>query len=334
MATRLLLSLLLLLAVSTVRGAAAAAGGSPSWCVCRPDASDEALQSTLDYACGNGADCAPLHAGAQCHSPDTLVAHCSYAANSYFHRISQTDDDATCDFGGAATLSETDPSSETCTYPATAAPSITDDSTTAASPPAASWCVCKPGLSDAALQGTLDYACGHGADCNALRPGGQCHDPDTLLAHCSYAANSYFQSSKDAACDFAGTAALSSTDPSSGTCKYTARIPEVGKMPLWFFAIALTVLVLYILLLCIAERPSGSSRPATVSGGARVREETGGGGRETRHEQSSTRATVSGGARVREETGTSAAAAAERLLATTCTVCLEACTNQGLHRVR
>ncbi|KAM0875370.1 hypothetical protein ACQ4PT_036836 [Festuca glaucescens] len=200
MATRLLLSLLLLLAMSTVRGAAAAAGGSPSWCVCRPDASDEVLQSTVD--------CAPLHAGAQCHSPDTLVAHCSYAANSYFHRISQADEDATCDFGGAAALSEIDPSSETCTYPA----STTDDGTTA-SPPAASWCVCKPGLSDAALQGTLDYACGHGADCDALRPEGQCHDPDTLLAHCSYAANSYFQSSKDAACDFAGTATLSTTDP-------------------------------------------------------------------------------------------------------------------------
>ncbi|KAM0882332.1 hypothetical protein ACQ4PT_032371 [Festuca glaucescens] len=148
------------------------------------------------------------HAGAQCHSPDTLVAHCSYAANSYFHRISQADEDATCDFGGAAALSEIDPSSETCTYPA----STTDDGTTA-SPPAASWCVCKPGLSNAALQGTLDYACGHGADCDALRPEGQCHDPDTLLAHCSYAANSYFQSSKDAACDFAGTATLSTTDP-------------------------------------------------------------------------------------------------------------------------
>jgi hypothetical protein len=59
------------------------------------------------------ADCAPLHAGAHCHSPDTLVAHCSYAANSYFHRISQADEDATCDFGGAAKLSEIDPSTYT-----------------------------------------------------------------------------------------------------------------------------------------------------------------------------------------------------------------------------
>jgi hypothetical protein len=109
-ATRLLLSLLLLLAMSAVRGGAAAAGGSLSWCTCRPDASEEALQKTLDYACGSGADCAPLHAGAQCHSPNTLVAHCSYAANSYFHRKSKSSKDATCDFGGAATLSEIDPS--------------------------------------------------------------------------------------------------------------------------------------------------------------------------------------------------------------------------------
>ena len=74
--------------------------------------------------------------------------------------------------------------------------------------------MCKLGLSDAAMQGTLDYACGNGADCEALRPGGQCHVPNTLLAHCSYAANSYFQANKDAACDFAGTAA----DPSTSSC--------------------------------------------------------------------------------------------------------------------
>jgi hypothetical protein len=89
--------------------------------------------------------------------------------------------------------------SKTCTYPASA----TDDGTKASPPEAseaASWCLCKPGLSDAALRGTLDYACGHGADCDALRPGGQCHVPNTLLAHCLYAANSYLQSKENAAC--------------------------------------------------------------------------------------------------------------------------------------
>nr|CDM84263.1 unnamed protein product [Triticum aestivum] len=57
--------------------------------------------------------------GGSCHSPDSVVAHCSYAVNSYYQRSSQTKG-ATCDFGGTATLSSADPSSGTCKYPATA----------------------------------------------------------------------------------------------------------------------------------------------------------------------------------------------------------------------
>jgi hypothetical protein len=97
--------LLLLLAVS-IRGSGAA------WCVCRSDANETALQETLDYACGQGADCTPVATGGSCHSPDSVVAHCSYAANSYYQRSSQSKG-ATCDFGGTATLTNTDPS----TYP-------------------------------------------------------------------------------------------------------------------------------------------------------------------------------------------------------------------------
>ena len=104
--------LLLLLAVS-IRGSEA------EWCVCRSDANETALQETLDYACGQGADCAPVATGGSCHSPDSVVAHCSYAVNSYYQRSSQTKG-ATCDFGGTATLSSADPSSGTCKYPATA----------------------------------------------------------------------------------------------------------------------------------------------------------------------------------------------------------------------
>ena len=104
--------LLLLLAVSIT-------GSDAEWCVCRSDANETALQETLDYACGQGADCAPVATGGSCHSPDSVVAHCSYAVNSYYQRSSQTKG-ATCDFGGTATLSSADPSSGTCKYPATA----------------------------------------------------------------------------------------------------------------------------------------------------------------------------------------------------------------------
>ena len=77
--------------------------------MCRTDLPDATLQRTLDYACGQGADCAPVATGGSCHSPDSVVAHCSYAVNSYYQRSSQTKG-ATCDFGGTATLSSADPS--------------------------------------------------------------------------------------------------------------------------------------------------------------------------------------------------------------------------------
>ena len=81
-----------------------------AWCVCRPDVADAALQKTLDYACGHGADCAAVLPTGPCYSPTSVRAHCSYAANSYFQRNSGQANGATCDFGGTANLTDTDPS--------------------------------------------------------------------------------------------------------------------------------------------------------------------------------------------------------------------------------
>ena len=80
----------------------------------------------------------------------------------------------------------------------------------------ATWCVCKSGLGDAALQKTLDYACGAGADCVPIHQNGGCFLPNTVEAHCSYAANSYFQRKGQApgSCDFSGTAMVTTTNPS------------------------------------------------------------------------------------------------------------------------
>ncbi|KAL8150639.1 hypothetical protein V2J09_020447 [Rumex salicifolius] len=91
------------------------------------------------------------------------------------------------------------------------------------------WCVCKAG-SDAVLQKTLDYACGHGADCNPIKSTGSCYNPNSIQSHCSYAVNSYYQkmSSTGATCDFSGTAYLSSSDPSVSGCSYPASASSAG----------------------------------------------------------------------------------------------------------
>ncbi|KDP31337.1 hypothetical protein JCGZ_11713 [Jatropha curcas] len=89
---------------------------SCNWCVCK-DMSDTVLQKTLDYACGAGADCGPIHQNGPCFQPNTVRAHCSYAVNSYFQKKGQAQ--GTCDFAGTATVSASDPSVSGCSYPAT-----------------------------------------------------------------------------------------------------------------------------------------------------------------------------------------------------------------------
>lgn len=79
------------------------------------------------------------------------------------------------------------------------------------------WCVAKPSVPPETLQEALDYACGEGdADCEAISPTGSCYYPDTVVAHASYAFNSYWQKTKSigGTCGFGGTAMLINSDPS------------------------------------------------------------------------------------------------------------------------
>ncbi|CAO2826853.1 unnamed protein product [Amaranthus hypochondriacus] len=88
----------------------------------------------------------------------------------------------------------------------------------------AAFCVCKQGISPGIMQKAIDYACGAGADCNPIRPNGQCYNPNSITTHCSYAVNSYFQrnAAKGATCDFNGAAMLTNADPSGGGCSFSA----------------------------------------------------------------------------------------------------------------
>ncbi|KAM0060448.1 putative carbohydrate-binding X8 domain-containing protein, plant [Helianthus debilis subsp. tardiflorus] len=80
----------------------------------------------------------------------------------------------------------------------------------------ATWCVCKKGGNDKVLQMAIDWACGNGADCTQTHQGGKCYNPDTVIDHCNYAVNSYFQAKGQApgSCDFNGAAMVTTTDPS------------------------------------------------------------------------------------------------------------------------
>ncbi|XVF05891.1 hypothetical protein REPUB_Repub06bG0000900 [Reevesia pubescens] len=92
-----------------------------SWCVARTGASETSLQAGLDYACGiGGADCSQIQQGANCYNPNSLQNHASYAFNSYYQKNPAP---TSCDFGGIATIVNTNPSSGSCIYPSSASQS-------------------------------------------------------------------------------------------------------------------------------------------------------------------------------------------------------------------
>ncbi|KAJ6808398.1 putative extensin-2-like [Iris pallida] len=85
------------------------------------------------------------------------------------------------------------------------------------------WCVAKPTVPEDKLQEAMDFACGAGgADCEQIRPNGDCFNPDNLVAHASYAFNSYWQKTKQTggSCHFDGTALLINSDPSFLQCRF------------------------------------------------------------------------------------------------------------------
>ncbi|RZC58509.1 hypothetical protein C5167_005809 [Papaver somniferum] len=111
MATILVIAVLMLFMTGHSDGA--------SWCACRTDVSESALQKALDYACGNGADCKPILQNGACFQPNTVRAHCSYAVNSYYQNKGQAQ--GSCIFSNSSTVVQNDPSTGgTCTYPSSA----------------------------------------------------------------------------------------------------------------------------------------------------------------------------------------------------------------------
>ncbi|WOL15643.1 hypothetical protein Cni_G24424 [Canna indica] len=89
------------------------------------------------------------------------------------------------------------------------------------------WCVVdvsrKEAANATAVGAAVAYACGQGnGTCDAIRPGGTCYKPNTLVAHANYAFNAYWQQFRQAGgtCFFNGLAVQTEKDPSYGSCKY------------------------------------------------------------------------------------------------------------------
>ncbi|XP_010527958.1 PREDICTED: PLASMODESMATA CALLOSE-BINDING PROTEIN 3 [Tarenaya hassleriana] len=104
----MLLGLFLLLASTSY--------SSATYCLCRDGVGEKQLQTSLDYACGAGADCTPILQNGACYQPNTVKSHCDWAVNSYFQRAGQVS--GSCNFSNTATLSTNPPTVVTgCVYP-------------------------------------------------------------------------------------------------------------------------------------------------------------------------------------------------------------------------
>ncbi|TXG47856.1 hypothetical protein EZV62_027150 [Acer yangbiense] len=85
------------------------------WCIAKNGTSDDLLQSNVDYACANGADCGPIQVDQACYYPNTNFNHASFAMNSYFHTVGAVP--ANCDFNNSGRVVFFDPSYHDCIYP-------------------------------------------------------------------------------------------------------------------------------------------------------------------------------------------------------------------------
>ncbi|PIA26643.1 hypothetical protein AQUCO_09100065v1 [Aquilegia coerulea] len=86
-----------------------------TFCTAKDNSDPKMLQAALDWACGPGkVDCSSLLQGQPCYEPDNVIAHASYAFDSYYHKMGMAS--GTCYFNGVAAISTNDPSHNSCIF--------------------------------------------------------------------------------------------------------------------------------------------------------------------------------------------------------------------------
>ncbi|KAH6760800.1 O-Glycosyl hydrolases family 17 protein [Perilla frutescens var. hirtella] len=113
------------------------------------------------------------------------------------------------------------------------------------------WCVLSPNanLEDSQVAPSVDYACSR-ADCTSLGYGTSCANLDARM-NISYAFNSYYQINNqlETACKFSNLAVVTTSDPSSGTCRFEIMIQTAGQGSGGFLLEPLALLVQLLLVL-------------------------------------------------------------------------------------
>ncbi|KAF5737811.1 putative Glucan endo-1 3-beta-glucosidase precursor [Tripterygium wilfordii] len=94
-----------------------------TYCTAKEGSDPKMLQAALDWACGAGkVDCSAMSQGAPCYEPDNVIAHATYAFDTYYHQMGKAP--GTCDFNGVAAVTTSDPSHGSCVFPGSLGRSI------------------------------------------------------------------------------------------------------------------------------------------------------------------------------------------------------------------
>ncbi|KAM7279094.1 hypothetical protein ACFE04_006228 [Oxalis oulophora] len=94
------------------------------------------------------------------------------------------------------------------------------------------YCIAKGDADSKMLQAALDWACGAGkVNCSILLQGEPCYEPDNVNAHATYAFDAYYQKMgrNPEACDFNDVAAITTTNPSHGSCVFSGSLGKNGS---------------------------------------------------------------------------------------------------------